>query len=267
MEVNVYLKLYYKDKYVKLIQGDCLEAMDKIIEKNIKFNAIITDIPYGTTVCKWDTVIPFDKMWERLDKLIYDSTPVLLFGCEPFSSNLRLSNIKNYKYDWYWHKNRPTGGATSDKQPMKCFETISVFYKNQCYYNPQMTKRSEEELKKLSKNSLTKCDSELYGLDGYTQIRENLKEKYPTNYINIKTVFSRSSEKVAHPTQKPIELMEYFINTYTNENDLILDFTCGSGTTLVAAKKLHRKCIGIELEEKYCEIAKNRLLNIVDNAS
>jgi DNA modification methylase len=254
------LQLYYKDEYIRLFQGDCLEVMDRLIEKGVKFDAIITDPPYGTTACKWDSIIPLDEMWKRLKLIRYDKTPIILFGSEPFTSNLRLSNIEEYKYDWYWYKNKPSGAMTAKIQPMKAIENLSVFYKSPPIYTPQMKERTEAELKRLSKKSVYTCSTEIDNRKwGKSGNRDDNKLKYPNNVLEIKTVFNRSKEKVAHSTQKPVELMEYLIKTYTNENELILDFTCGSGTTLLAARNLKRKCIGIELEEKYCEIAKNRL--------
>lgn len=145
----------------KLYQGDCLEIMDKLIEEGVKVDCVITDPPYGTTACKWDSVIPLNKMWERVNKLIKPNGAICLFGSEPFSSKLRMSNIKNYKYDWYWNKNKPSGALVAKRQPMKAVENISVFYKKQCVYNPQMIKRTEEELKKLSKKSVYTIGTEV----------------------------------------------------------------------------------------------------------
>lgn len=242
------MQLYYKDEYIRLFQGDCLEVMDKIIEKGIKFDAIITDPPYGTTQCKWDSIIPFDKMWSRLDKLKNDRTPVILFGSEPFSSKLRVSNLKEYKYDWIWNKNRFVNQCAAKKQVLKIHEIISLFYKKQCTYNPQGI---------IKINKITRQGSIGSDIIGNQQrVNEYIQEytNYPRSIIEFK------SDMGLHPTQKPVALLEYLINTYTNENELILDFTCGSGTTLIASRNLKRKCIGIELEEKYCEIAKNRLI-------
>jgi len=247
------LQLYYKDEYIRLFQGDCLEVMDKIIEKGIKFDAIITDPPYGTTKCKWDEIIKFNDMWDRLHKLTKNTTPTLLFGGEPFSSFLRISNIKEYKYDWKWIKTKPSGHLNAKKQPMRAIEDVLVFYKNQCIYNPQGLIYGEFNNNRPSREN--KVDGE-YTFGKEKHFGNSNAKGYPKNILN----FANPNNNLFHPTQKPLELMEYLINTYTNENDLILDFTCGSGTTLVAAKKLNRKCIGIELEEKYCEIAKNRLI-------
>lgn len=250
----------------KLYNGDCLEIMDKLIEEGVKVDCIITDPPYGTTACKWDSVIPLDEMWKRINKLIKPNGAICLFGSEPFSSNLRMSNIKNYKYDWYWNKNKPSGALVAKKQPMKAVETISVFYKKQCIYNPQMIKRTEEELKRLSKKSVytigTEVDDRKWGKSGN---RDDNKLKYPKNILNHKTVFNRSKEKVPHPTQKPVDLLEYLVKTYTNEGDLVLDFTMGSGSTGVACMNTNRKFVGIELDKNYFNIAKNRIEKLDKN--
>ena len=247
------------DKY-KLYNGDCLEIMDTLINEGITVDAIITDPPYGTTACRWDSVIPFDEMWDRINKLIKPNGAICLFGSEPFSSKLRMSNIENFKYDWYWNKNKPSGALIAKKQPMKAVEAISVFYKKQCVYNPQMIERTEEELKKLSKKSVytigTEVDDRKWGKSGN---RNDNKLKYPKNILNHKTVFNRSKEKVPHPTQKPVDLLEYLIKTYTDEGDLVLDFTMGSGSTGVACLNTNRKFIGIELDENYFNIAKERM--------
>ena len=292
------------EKY-KLYLGDCLEVMDKLIEKGVKVDMILTDPPFGTTACKWDIIIPFNRyivvkegkkekilykdefmlkkfkeginikeaekewqenskegMWDKINKLIKPNGAVLLFGNEPFSSELRLSNKNNYKYDWYWNKNRPSGVFTAKKQPLKAVDTISVFYKKQCVYNPQMIERTEEELKQLSKQSVYTSGSQTDGREwAKTANRYDSKLKYPKNILNHKTVFNRSKEKVPHPTQKPVDLMEYLIITYTNEGDLVLDFTMGSGSTGVACMNTNRRFIGIELDEKYFNIAKERIEN------
>lgn len=239
-----------------IYQGDCLELMSSVEDHSI--DMVLCDLPYGTTACTWDVIIPFESLWRHYQRLCKPKTAVLLFGIEPFSSYLRTSNSKGFRYDWYWHKNRPTGGATCRGQPMKCVETISVFYDHQPIYNPHMTPRTQDELKRLSHNSITKCNSEIYGANGYTQVRKNLDNRYPTNYLNIKTVFSRSSEKTKHPTQKPVALCEYLIRTYTNEGDLVLDNCAGSGTTGVACLNTNRRFILIEKDPDFCEIAMDR---------
>ena len=250
------MQLYYKDEYIRLFQGDCLEVMDRLIEKGIKFDAIITDPPYGTTTCKWDAIIPFDDMWERLNKL---SNTYLLFGAEPFSSLLRTSNLKQFKYDWIWKKNKPQGFLNAKKMPLKDYEIISVFSKTSTIYNPQGLVKIDKVLKNTGTKNKTSNKQNGDKTSANNSIKNEFYKQEYTNYPTQIIEFKNSGNKQVHPTQKPIDLCEYLINTYTNENELILDFTCGSGTTLLASRNLKRKCIGIELEEKYCEIAKNRL--------
>lgn len=235
----------------KLYNGDCLKVMDLLIEQGIKVDTIITDLPYGTTQCKWDTIIPFDKMWERLNKLIKPNGAIVLFGSEPFSSALRMSNIKNYKYDWKWDKVRGVGHLNAKRRPMMCVEDIMIFYNKQCIYNPQMRERDKP---RISKNNATQ---QVYGGSKKNFIGDELDKKYPINLIT----FSKSSSKdmMSHPCQKPVNLLEYLIKTYTNENEIVLDFTMGSGSTGVACVSTNRKFIGIELEENYFNISINRI--------
>lgn len=240
----------------KLYLGDCLEIMDKLIENEVKFDAIITDIPYGTTRARWDSVIPFDEMWNRLNKLIKLNGVIVLFGNEPFSSALRMSNIKNYRYDWKWVKQRGTGHLNAKKQPMKNNEDILVFYRKQPTYNPQMS----EGKPYTDKRQGQKIDETLYN-KAERQTYINKSTRHPVNTL----YFDKICNNQLHNCQKPILLMEYLIKTYTNENDLILDFTMGSGSTGVAALNLKRRFMGIELEEKYFNIAKNRLEECIDN--
>ena len=236
---------------VRLIKGDCLAEMDKLIEQGVQVDAVITDPPYGTTACKWDSVIPFDEMWERLNKLIKPNGAIVLFGSEPFSSALRMSNIKNYKYDWVWDKKKAGNIFLAKHQPMKTFENIMIFSKEKHNYFPIMEKR--EKIKK-SKNYGT---GESMG--GNKQKEDKIytyTHKYPKAILEV----SNASQKgKVHPTQKPVALMEYLIKTYTNEGDTVLDFTIGSGSTGAAAKNTNRNFIGIELDEKYFEIAKERI--------
>jgi len=257
------LKLYYKDEYCTLLQGDCLEGMQKMAEKGLKFDAIITDLPYGTTACKWDTIIPFDKMWECLNNLRKDNSPIILFGSEPFSSLLRCSNLKEFKYDWIWRKNTGTGFATAKYQPLKYHEIISIFSIGKIKYNPIPTERFSEASKRVCKNPVRgggKTTSNHVPMN-IVKVQYDSETKTPESVLEFKSVPNAGGNKL-HPTQKPIELLEYLIKTYTNEGDIILDFTCGSGTTLLASKKLNRKCYGVELEKKYCEVTKNRLIEL-----
>jgi len=255
--------------YINLYNGDCLEVMDELIEKGVKVDAIITDPPYGTTACKWDSIIPFNEMWERLRKLRYDNTPIVLFGSEPFSSALRMSNIKEFKYDWIWHKNMGGSFALCKKQPLKRHEIISVFYKKQCLYNPQFEQYSDSTKKRFKQGEKVKRNTknvtnQINGGINYEGIQPiDLKRgTYPTSVKFFKRPHTANGASY-HPTQKPVELLEYLIKTYTKENDkendLVLDFTMGSGSTGVACKNLNRKFIGIELDKEYFEIAKNRI--------
>lgn len=241
--------LEFKDGY-ELFRGDCLEVMDRLIEQGIKVDAIITDPPYGTTACKWDSIIPFDEMWGRLNKLIKRNGAIVLFGSEPFSSNLRMSNIKNYKYDWKWEKEKAGNFQLAKKMPMKKQEDICIFYKNLPTYNPQ----GLIEINKTIKNNPTKN-----GSMGHLQSVQKRKE-YIQQFTNYPTeVLKFNNEKGLHESQKPVALLEYLIKTYTNEGEIVLDFTMGSGTTGVACMNTSRKFIGIELDETYFNIAKERI--------
>jgi len=213
---------------------------------------VLADPPYGTTACKWDTVIPFEPMWEQLKRVIKPNGAIVLFGSEPFSSALRMSNIKNYKYDWVWEKERPSNPMLSKKQPLSYNENISVFYTKQCLYNPQMTKGKKNH--GSNKNGNTHFNKITQTQSYY---KENTSDmKYPKRIVKFNT--ERSNDN-GHPTQKPVALMEYLIKTYTNEGETVLDFTMGSGTTLLAAKNIGRKAIGIELDKAYCDIGVKRL--------
>lgn len=243
---------WYQLLMIKLINDDCLNAMDRLIDDGVIIDAIITDPPYGTTACKWDTVIPFPKMWERLNKLIKSNGAIVLFGSEPFSSALRMSNIKNYKYDWYWNKPNATGFLNSKKMPLKNIETISVFQKS-INYNPQM--REGFKPYKTSRRARA-TESENYGKCGKRTTTISDGTRYPITLLE----FSKDTQKSKlHPTQKPIALMEYLVKTYTNKGETVLDFTMGSGTTGVACKNLGRNFIGIESDEKYFKIANKRI--------
>lgn len=241
---------------IRLENGDCLETMDKLIDEGIKVDAIICDPPYGTTKCKWDSIIPFDKMWERLNKLIKPNGAIILFGTEPFSSFLRTSNIKNYRYDIIWEKERITNFFFVKKQIAKCHENISVFYKKQPTYNPQMQKRDGK--KSWSRPGGCVMDNKLYNQKIVEKDRtSNGEYRFPRSVQN----FSIHNNNLLHPTQKPTDLLEFLVKTYTNENDLVLDFAIGSGSTGVACINTNRNFIGIELDENYFNIAKKRLTN------
>lgn len=239
---------------MKLIQGDCIVEMQKLIDEDIKVDLVLTDLPYGTTQCRWDNIIPFEPMWDCINGLSNERPPTLLFGNEPFSSYLRLSNLKNYRYDWYWNKTRPTGHLNAKKQPMRKIEEIMVFYKKQCSYYPQGLIAGEFNNNRPSKTKKKK-GKYVYGKEKPIKL-----SKY-TNYPNNVLEYSNPNNKTIHPTQKPVEMLEYLIRTYTNEGDIVLDFTMGSGSTGVACLQTNRNFIGIELDEKYYNIAKKRCSN------
>ena len=242
---------------IQLYNGDCLEIMDNLIQQGIKVDAIITDIPYGTTHCKWDSIIPFEDMWKRIKEIRKPTTPIVLFGSEPFSSSLRLSNIKEYKYDWKWEKTQATGFFNAKKQPMRCIEDICVFYQKQCLYNPQKTE-GHKPVNSYTKYLSTVNKTEVYGKCTKELSGGGNTDRFPRQLL---TYSSDKQTCYLHPTQKPVALMEYLVKTYTNEGDLVLDFTMGSGTTGVACKNLNRNFIGIELDENYFKIAKERIEN------
>lgn len=240
---------------IQLYNGDCLEIMDNLIQQGIKVDAIITDIPYGTTCCKWDSIIPFEEMWKRIKEIRKPTTPIVLFGSEPFSSSLRLSNIKEYKYDWKWEKTQATGFFNAKKQPMRCIEDICVFYQKQCLYNPQKTE-GHKPVNSYTKYLSTVNKTEVYGKCTKELSGGGNTDRFPRQLL---TYSSDKQTCYLHPTQKPVALMEYLIKTYTNEGDTVLDCTMGSGTTGVACKNTGRKFIGIELDENYYNIAKERI--------
>ena len=233
----------------KIYNMDCLVGMKHIPDKSV--DMILCDLPYGTTQCKWDTVIPFEPLWEQYNRIIKENGAIVLFGSEPFSSTLRLSNLKNYKYDWIWDKVKGTGFLNAKRQPMRNHELISVFYKKQCTYNPQKT--TGHKLKKSYRSKDLQTD--VYGemKNDYTY---ESTERYPRSI----QIFSTDTQNTSlHPTQKPVALMEYLINTYTNEGDLVLDNCIGSGTTAVAAMHTRRSFIGFEKEKEFYNIALKRI--------
>jgi len=240
----------------KIIQGDCLEVMKDIPDGSV--DMILADLPYGTTACKWDTIIPFEPLWEQYKRIIKPNGAIVLMANEPFTSLLICSNIGEFKYRVVWKKNKATGFLNAKKQPLRCIEDICVFYKSQPTYNPQKTTGHKPV------NSFTKHTSDgdtvgktKTGISGGGQT-----DRYPTNFVDFKVVNNDGSSeegKKVHPTQKPVALMEYLIKTYTNEGDLVLDNVAGSGTTGVACQNLNRNFILIEQEPEYIEIINKRL--------
>lgn len=231
---------------IDLIKGDCLKVMKNIPDNSV--DMILCDLPYGTTNCKWDVVIPFGAMWNELDHIIKPNRVIVLFGSEPFSSQLRISNIKNYRYDWIWYKPKGSGFLNAKKRPLRHYETISVFSEKMPIYFPQGL------IKGKYNNSRPALEKEptLYGKQ--KQHKESEYSNYPKDVIEYS-----KPHKPVHPTEKPVLLMEYLIKTYTNEGDIVMDFTMGSGTTGVACKNTNRGFIGIEKDDKYFEIAQKRI--------
>lgn len=234
----------------KLFHGECLEVMKKeIADKSI--DLILCDLPFGVTDCKWDSIINFDLLWEQYNRIIKDDGAIVLFSIQPFTTKLISSNIKNYKYSWYWVKNKCTGFAFAKHQPMRKVEDINVFYKKKPLYIPQGLKKLDNPI--LKKRKSTRKEN-IYDMS--TLNREYLVEY--TNYPNNVLFFNKES-KTIHPTQKPIDLLEYIIKTYTKENEIVLDNCMGSGSTGVACANTNRRFIGIEMGEEYFKNAKCRI--------
>ena len=240
--------------------GDCLELMPKHVEDK-SIDMIFCDLPYGTTQNKWDSVIPLDKLWSEYVRVIKDNGAIVLFSAQPFTSVLVSSNLKMFKYEWVWNKVVPTNHLNAKRQPMRLHENICVFYKKQCTYNRQMTDKPKEYQRpnrKLVKDAF-------YETKNYGDANRGFAEDSDHTKTNPKTIVKFSngngySKKGNHPTQKPLDLIEYMIKTYTNEGDLILDNTCGSGTTGLGAKNLNRDYIMMEQDPKYYETACKRVL-------
>jgi site-specific DNA-methyltransferase (adenine-specific) len=229
---------------------DCIVGMQQI--KTGSIDMILCDLPYGITDCKWDSIIPFSELWEQYERIIKPNGAIVLTAAQPFTTKLIHSNLKHFRYCWYWIKNQSTGFPFAKFQPMRCVEEICVFYKQAPIYNPQGLIKLDKPLHRVKPN----MDDQVYrsGTLGkaYTQLYTN----YPRQVLNIKC------EHGLHPTQKPVELFEYLIRTYTNEGELVLDNCIGSGTTAVACIKNNRNYIGFELSEKYYTIAEQRINNM-----
>lgn len=236
---------------IDLRQGDCLELMEVIPDKSI--DMILCDLPYGTTACKWDNVIPFEPLWEQYKRIIKDDGIIALFGCEPFGSLLRQSNIKMYRYDWFWDKKSTGGFLNAKKRPLKRIEQIIIFSKTTPRYFPIMEERGKVR-KKGSYNKRKGDGDMVYGKFNNISVSNNLY--YPTNLLEFSNAVQKGKQ---HPTQKPVALLEYLIKTYTNENEVVLDNCMGSGSTGVACMNTKRNFIGIELDKNYFAIAKERI--------
>ena len=242
----------YPDDFVnKIICGDCLLEMQNIPDKNI--DMILCDLPYGTTACKWDTIIPFEPLWEHYKRIIKDNGTIVLTASQPFTSALVMSNVKMFRYEWIWEKTKATGFFDAKKRPLNDYEDVVVFYKKQPNYNPQMTKAE----KIYNRGFVKRKKSDCYGEEKDFEQKET-GMRYPKRIIKMGNA---DTKNITHPTQKPVALFEYLIKTNTNEGDLVLDNCAGSGTTGVACKNLNRNFILIEQENKYCKIAEKRLNN------
>lgn len=267
---------------MKLYNGDCLEVMDALINDNVVVDAIITDPPYGTTACKWDSIIPFNEMWNKLNKIIKPNGAIVLFGSQPFTSALIMSNPKMFRYEWIWEKQYATNFMGAKNAPLKYHENVIVFSKEKHEYYPQKYKVIElEDIRHMSKKRFKEFMT-LRDYDKYAKVdrRKNVNNiedrnechlgkvkhtrKVDDGYRNPKSVIKINGSKNnnVHPTQKPVALMEYLVKTYSNEGETVLDFTMGSGTTGVACRNLNRDFIGIELDENYFNIAKDRIDSI-----
>lgn len=230
---------------MELYNGDCLEIMKTIPDKSVDF--ILCDLPYGTTACKWDSIIPFEELWEQYTRITKENSVIALFSTQPFTTKVINSNINNFKYTWYWKKNNVTGFAFAKYQPLRCIEDICIFYKH-VNYRPQ----GLIKLEKAKKSKRGNIEDDIYDA--------TLTKEYVSKYTNFpKQFLVFKNEFGLHPTQKPVALLEYLIKTYTDEGQTVLDNCMGSGSTGVACINTNRKFIGIEKDNKYFEIAKERI--------
>ena len=241
---------------VQLYKGDCLELMKTIPSGSV--DAIICDPPYGTTACKWDSAIPFDLMWEQLNRIIKPNKAIVLTASQPFTSALVMSNPKLFKYEWIWQKTRFSGNLNATRMPLRAHESVLVFANTKAPYYPIKTQAPEHliDKRKNVNPSFVKDGGAYNGSKGFVNIR---KKDDGTRYPTTIQVFKNPNNNSLHPTQKPVELMEYLIKTYTNENETVLDFTMGSGSTGVACVNTFRKFIGFEIDENYFNIATKRI--------
>jgi len=244
---NTMEEFIFGTNFSRLYQGDCLQIMQTLEAGSV--DLVLTDPPYGTTACKWDTVIPFEPLWEQLKRVRQSNAAIVLTATQPFTSTLVASNLKEFRYCWVWDKQVGRGHLVAKKRPMARHEDVCVFYGKPPTYTPQMTKREKPIRGKEGKRtSIMGGES-----NGYEAVYEY---KYPQTIISVP---SEGNAHKLHPTQKPVALMEYLIRTYTKEGDTVMDFTMGSGTTGVACKRLGRNFVGIELDPEYFKIASRRI--------
>lgn len=236
---------YYEQDGIVIFHADCRSIESRVVD------AIICDPPYGTTACEWDAAIPFGEMWSLLDGWRSDQTPVVLFGGQPYSSELMASNVGEFKYEWIWEKNTSTNFFHAKRQPLRKHETLSVFYRKPGQYYPIKSTGH-----KPTQSAKGRSKGKLWHGTNTRDYEGGSTERYPTSVLRFSAV---DPKKRVHPSEKPLALLEYLVQTYAAEGECVLDFTMGSGTTLVAAKNTGRRAVGIELDESYCEIAANRL--------
>ena len=241
----------YKDENIWLMQGDCLDRMKEIPDGSV--DMILCDLPYGTTACKWDSVIPFEPLWEQYKRIAKKNAAIVLTASQPFTTALIASNMRDFRYCWVWDKVKPSSGLHAKQQPLRQHEDIVVFGTGNAKYNPQLEDAKERTDKPRAANN-----GEAFGGKVVLRQHSNGGKKYPRSVLAISNANQHGR---VHPTQKPVALMEYLIRTYTNEGDVVLDNCMGSGTTGVACVNTGRKFIGVEMDETYYNIAKDRILS------
>lgn len=249
---------------MKICKGDCLDMMHNIEDGSV--DMVMADPPYGTTACKWDSIIPLEPMWEQLKRVIKPNGAIVMTASQPFTTTLIASNMKMFKYEWIWDKRRISNPMLAKKMPLRQHENVVVFYSKAPIYNPQPYKKNTTGL--MSNKNLGKSHtSDNYGQTGIIQSDNKSEYGYPRSLMTQIPVMNNLSKDKSgfHPTQKPVALMEYLIKTYTNEGETVLDFTMGSGTTGVACVNLNRQFIGIEKDDKYFEIARKRIQEAKDS--
>lgn len=251
---------------VKLLKGDCIELMNELPDQSV--DLVLADLPYAKTHNRWDSLIPFEDLWKQYNRVIKEHGAIVLFGQTDFSAQLIMSNPKMFRYTLVWDKVRTTGFLNAKRMPLRRHEDILVFYKKLPTYNAQMVEGGEPSHsrgKKWAGKGNTQDDGKIYGKyqHDYKAPSTQTNMKYPTSILQ----FSNRVQGNVHPTQKPVELLEYLIKTYSNEGDIVLDNTMGSGSTGVAALNTDRKFIGMELDEKYFDIANSRITAVLDEES
>ena len=239
--------------------GDCLEVMKEIPDGVI--DMLLVDLPYGTTACSWDSIIPFDKLWEQYNRICKENAAMVFTASQPFTTTLIASNIDNFKYCWVWVKNKPQGFMNAKKRPLKNTEDVLVFSKGTPLYNPQDLKQLNKKIKNTGTKNKTSLKQNGDKTSANNAIANEQYEQEFTNYPRTTIEFPNSGNRQIHPTQKPVELFEYLIRTYTYEGDLVLDNTAGSGTTAIAAENTGRKWVCIEQSEEYATKAVERIMN------